>query len=544
MSETYIRTSGVFFWMFQSVLKITGYVKGTDVMSELEELVTRILTIGHMDCEYKKATDTLMEVLASYYRELHHQNDELSDINHALWESKREYERLFMDAPVGYVIVNRSGVIEKANHYSRGIFQSMILYKSKLEHYILDEDHDRFYVFFQQLNGEHKENSFSFKIRTKPVRYIKFLQQFVRSNESHIHLAVIDETELVSYQKKIQYMSDHDALTGVYNRHYYERLIERLNGELIENFGVIFADINGLKMMNDSFGHDFGDELIKRVVEIVKTQLDETMYLSRIGGDEFVIILTETSEAFIKRFVINLEEKLKQVKVKSISLSVAFGFSYKQKKDQTLLTLINLAEDRMYQTKLFAKASGRKSMIDSILAVLHEKKPREKAHSKRVSFLAEHFGKELHLNQTEIHQLKTAGLLHDIGKVAVDDMILDEVSGLDNKEAREIKQHPEMGFRILQASQEFKSIADIVLAHHEFFDGTGYPRQLKGEEIPYLSRILAICDAYDVMTHDGPYLKAVSKEMAMNELNQHKGTQFDPELVEVFIDKLLKKLNE
>ncbi|SFO84861.1 HD-GYP domain-containing protein [Halolactibacillus alkaliphilus] len=513
-------------------------------MSELEKLIERIFTIVHTNSDFKKAKDTLVEVLKSYRIELHHQNDELRDINQVLWETKQEYERLFMDAPVGFLIVNRAGIIEKANHYSHHIFRSLIPYQSELQHFISEKDQERFYSFFQQLNSDHLATSFSFQTRTEPVKNIKFLQKLSRSNETVIHLAVIDETELVTYQKKIQYMSEHDALTGVYNRHYYEQLIERLNNELTEHFGVIFLDINGLKMMNGAFGHDFGDELIKRAVEITKAQLDETMYLSRIGGDEFVIIMTETSEDLMKSFVQNLKEKAKQVKVKDIQLSIAFGFSYKRKEDQTLLKLIHLAEDRMYQNKLYTKSSGRKDIIGGILAVLHEKKPREKEHGERVSFLAEQFGKVLDLNQTDIYRLKTAGLLHDIGKVAVDHTILDKTTRLDTKEKREMKQHPEMGFRILQASQEFKSIADIVLAHHEFFDGTGYPRQLKGEEIPYLSRILAICDTYDAMTKERPYSVAVSKEMAMNELNQHKGTQFDPELVEVFIHKVLKQLNE
>lgn len=519
-------------------------MKGSEVVNDIGKLMERILKKVHQDSDFKAAKETLMEAIAVSHEEIRYQNAALRETNQYLLETKREYERLFMDAPVGFVIVNRAGIIEKANHYSHYIFHSLIPHQSKLQDFISEKDQDRFYSFFQQSNSDHFETSFAFETRTKPVKYIKILQQFVRSNETLIHMAVIDETELVIYQKKIQYMSDHDALTGVYNRHYYEQLIERLNNELTDRFGVIFADINGLKMMNDAFGHDFGDELIKRAVEIIKSQLDETMYLSRIGGDEFVIIMTETSEALMKAFVQNLKEKAKQVKVKDIQLSIAFGFSYKRKENQTLLKLIHLAEDRMYQNKLYTKSSGRKDIIDGILAVLHEKKPREKEHGERVSFLAEQFGKVLNLNQTDIYQLKTAGLLHDIGKVAVDHAILDKTTRLDTEEKREMKQHPEMGFRILQASQEFKSIANIVLAHHEFFDGTGYPRQLKGKEIPYLSRILAICDTYDAMTKERPYSVAVSKEMAINELNQHKGTQFDPELVEIFIDRVLTQLNE
>lgn len=152
------------------------------------------------------------------------------------------------------------------------------------------------------------------------------------------------------------------------------------------------------------------------------------------------------------------------------------------------------------------------------------------------------FGEVLNLNPTSIHHLKTAGLLHDIGKVAVDHTILDKESSLNVMERREMKQHPEMGYRILHASQGFRTIADLVLAHHEYYDGTGYPRGLKGEEIPFLSRILSICDAYDAMTKVRPYSIAKSKEAAIKELQDYKGIQFDPYLVDVFIDKVLTKL--
>ncbi|GEM05475.1 hypothetical protein HMI01_24630 [Halolactibacillus miurensis] len=512
-------------------------------MSELEKLIEQVLEKNSPHKEFEGSKEILIEALSIYHEELCSQNDELSEINQYLEETKLEYERLFMDAPVGYLIVDLTGLIVKANHYSYQLFDSLTPHQSKLQHFIADEDQDRFYFFFQQLKEDQLETSFSFKTRTEPVRYIKFLQQYVRSNETLIHLAMIDETALVTYQKQIKYMSNHDALTGVYNRHYYENLIQQLNEKLTKHFGVIFADINGLKMINDAFGHMFGDELIKKAVELIEHHMDDTMYLARIGGDEFVIILTETTEEQMKKLMLTLKEAQSLITVKDIQLSISFGYAYKRKPSQDLIKLVHLAEDRMYQNKLHTKSSGRKDIIEGILAVLHEKKPREKEHGERVSFLAETFGKVLNLNATEIHQLKTAGLLHDIGKVTVDHTILDKASGLNTNEKREMKQHPEMGYRILQASQEFKDIADIVLYHHEFYDGTGYPRGLKGESIPYLSRILAVCDAYDAMTKPRPYSIPKSKEEASTELKYHKGRQFDAELVDIFISKVLLKVD-
>jgi len=518
-------------------------MKGSEKMSEIEKLIEEVLKKEDPNEDFKDTRETLIEALSIYHEELKFQNDELKETNQYLEEVKLEYERLFMDAPVGYLIVDREGVITKANHYSYQLFDSLVLHQSKLQHMIADEDQDRFYFFFQQLNGNQLETDFSFKTRTKPIRYIKLVQQYVRSNETLIHLAIIDETALVTYQNKIQYMSNHDALTGAYNRHYYEGLIQRLNPTLTQHFGVIFADINGLKLINDAFGHAFGDELIKKTAELIDQYLDDSMHFARIGGDEFVIILTDTTEEQMKQFMLLLQEAQQSISIKDIQLSISFGYAYKRKKKQDLLKLVHLAEDRMYQNKLYTKASGRKDIIEGILAVLHEKKPREKEHGERVGMLAETFGKVLNLNATEIHQLKTAGLLHDIGKVAVDHTILDKASGLNVIEKREMKQHPEMGYRILQASHGFRNIADLVLAHHEYYDGTGYPRGLKGEAIPYLSRILSICDAYDAMTKARPYSVAKSKTEAIIELQDYKGIQFDPCLVDMFIDKVLIKVD-
>lgn len=342
-------------------------------MGEVENLIEEVLKKHDSNEKFKDTRERLIEAISIYHEGLKLKNEELTEINQYLEEAKLEYERLFMDAPVGYLIVDRAGVIYKANYYSYQLFDSLILGQSTLQHMIADEDQGRFHFFFQQLNGDQLETEFSFKTRTNPVRHIKLIQQYVRSNESLIHLAIIDETPIVTYQNKIQYMSNHDALTGVYNRHYYEGLIKRLNPTLRQHFGVIFADINGLKMINDAFGHTVGDELIKKAAELIGKYIDDTMYLARIGGDEFVIILTNTTEEQMKRFMLQFQEAKQAIAIKDIQLSISFGYAYKRKENEDLLKLVHLAEDRMYQNKLHIKASGRQDIIEGILAVLHEK---------------------------------------------------------------------------------------------------------------------------------------------------------------------------
>lgn len=196
----------------------------------------------------------------------------------------------------------------------------------------------------------------------------------------------------------------------------------------------------------------------------------------------------------------------------------------------------------MYRHKVIESNSMRGNIINVILNTLYEKNPREERHSKRVSELCQRIGVAMGLSETEINKLKVSGLLHDIGKIAIEEQVLNKPGRLTDQEWNEIKRHPDIGYRILSSSLEMMEIAQYILFHHERFDGTGYPRGLKREEIPLLSRIIAVADAYDAMTNARTYKKALDKDAAIKELIQNKGTQFDPHIVDVFIEKVLNNV--
>jgi HD-GYP domain-containing protein (c-di-GMP phosphodiesterase class II) len=183
----------------------------------------------------------------------------------------------------------------------------------------------------------------------------------------------------------------------------------------------------------------------------------------------------------------------------------------------------------------YETTSHRSETIKTILQTLHEKNPREEAHSKRVSMICRAMGEALGMGDDELQLLTTISNLHDIGKIAIDERILNKQGKLDEHEWDMIKKHPEIGYRILSASSEYAEVAIDILSHHEYFDGNGYPRGLSGEAIPLRARIIAIVDAFDAMISKRTYRESLTVDQAIQELINGKGTQFDPNLVDLFL---------
>jgi len=193
----------------------------------------------------------------------------------------------------------------------------------------------------------------------------------------------------------------------------------------------------------------------------------------------------------------------------------------------------------MYQNKLSESRSSKSNIVQGLLNTLSAKSSETKEHAMRMTNLAFHFGEELNFSNSELNRLSLLATMHDIGKTTISEEILNKPGSLSEEEWKIVKRHSEQGYKIATASEEFALIADEILTHHEKWDGSGYPNGLKGEEIPYLARNISIVDAYDVMTNERPYSKAISKEEALTEIKECAGSQFDPELAEGFI-KIMK----
>src|SRR6056297_3578978 len=349
-----------------------------------------------------------------------------------------------------------------------------------------------------------------------------------------------DITEKKKRQKEIEYLSFHDHLTGLYNRRFFEEEIKRI--DVVRNLpiSIITLDVNGLKLINDTFGHSKGDEILVKIAQSIKNSIRSDEIAARIGGDEFSIILPKCTDNEAHIITERIKENTDKHSEGGIPFSLAIGFHTKEKPEEEISEVLKKAESKMYTNKLFSEKSKKREIILTMLSTLHEKHLREEEHSIRVSQLAYELGKALKMKDDRLNMLKTAGLLHDIGKIGIDYSIIEKPGRLTEEEYKEIKKHPEIGYRILKTSIEYEDISKLVLYHHEKIDGSGYPKGIKDSEIPLESKIISIVDAFDAMISSRPYkTKMVIKEAAA-ELKRCSGTQFDPTLVEVFTSKVIR----
>ncbi|MGM0652776.1 MAG: sensor domain-containing diguanylate cyclase/phosphohydrolase, partial [Bacillota bacterium] len=294
-------------------------------------------------------------------------------------------------------------------------------------------------------------------------------------------------TDQKKTEEYIRYISFHDQLTGLNNRHYFEHCRKEL--ETIPVISVIVTDINGLKLVNDTYGHEYGDQLIKEYANILKQSFKQGDLIFRWGGDEFIIVLKNTEEARSWELYNRLVKHCGNTYVKDIPLSISVGISSKLK-GENIEKALSEAENMMYNNKIKESKSSKNLIIKTILQALSDISHETKDHTERMSVICQKFGKYLNLSPSELSRLNALIMLHDIGLINIDrDTLLKETS-LTNGEWQKIKKHPEFGYHITRSTEEFASVAEDILAHHERWDGTGYPQGLKGENIPYLARIL------------------------------------------------------
>jgi len=353
-----------------------------------------------------------------------------------------------------------------------------------------------------------------------------------------------DSTEKKKKQDEILYLSYHDQLTGLYNRRYFEEELKRLDTERNLPMTMVMFDVNGLKLINDAFGHQTADQVLQTIAWSLRRECRSDDIIARVGGDEFMLILPKTDEETALVISNRIHQSIKNECVQSIQLSVSFGLETKSTPEVTMTEIFKNAENNMYVNKLVESADTRQGIVDVVIKTMNEKSKPEAEHAQRVSDLCARLGKQLELAQHQVDELKTLGLMHDIGKISIRDETLNKRLPLTVAEWTEIKRHSEIGFKILSSTQEYIPIAEHVLHQHEHWDGSGYPKGLRGADISLQSRIIAVADAYDVMTSDWPYHKAISNREALLELKKNAGTQFDPTLVENFIEILCAEKEE
>lgn len=351
-----------------------------------------------------------------------------------------------------------------------------------------------------------------------------------------------DVSELQHTLNQLDYIGNHDDLTGVYNRYYFQRMLIEMDVDSNYPIAIIVGDINGLKTVNDSLGHSSGDSLLVEVAEKLVQSFRQDSKIFRIGGDEFVIILHNTTRDEIIDSINKIETYNFSFKNQYSNVGISLDFSIKYNNNVNLSELFKRADANMYRKKILLGSSTRDNNLLLLKKILSGKSIETIQHLERTSYLCQLFSKKLHLDHNQSNNLVLLSQLHDIGKTVIPDHILFKPSSLNEDEWAIMKTHSLEGYNILLASPSLMSISNLVLHHHEKYDGTGYPNGLVGKEIPYLSRIMTIIDSYDAMISVRVYKKAMTKEDAIAELNRCSGTQFDPYLCELFIELIHDEL--
>jgi response regulator RpfG family c-di-GMP phosphodiesterase len=291
--------------------------------------------------------------------------------------------------------------------------------------------------------------------------------------------------------------------------------------------------------MNDVFGHVAGDMLIQKTAEVLKKACRNEDIIARVGGDEFIVLLPRTDGADTIKIMERIKSEMSKEKILDIKCSIAVGFDSKVISSQNIEEVIGNAEREMYKEKLLSKKSYSIDTIQSILKTLYGRDPREKVYAERITLLCNIMGKAMGLTLHEQKRLNDVGNIQSIGKIILDEEVLKK-EVLNEKETYQLQQHPVVGYRILNLFDNTLDLANYVYAQHEKWDGTGIPKGLRGEEIPIVSRIMAIMERYVEMLSKNEDNLSLGKELALKEIHDLSGKDFDPKLAELFI-KVMEK---
>lgn len=378
-------------------------------------------------------------------------------------------------------------------------------------------------------------SSLCFTLYTDVFGLFNFMGHYIKTIAFLIiYQSLMSDLILVPYQK-IKYDSIHNADTGLYNHKYFFDTIKEQN---YSNPGIVIADIDGLKLINDTFGYSHGDKLIAAAGEIIRTILPEDSIAAEISGGEFAILIDYAFDDRLNLFNKQMDSKLEEYNEMhpELPLYMTYGFSMSHKKPPDINAVYEEARESLYAKKVLNAKSTRNNLVKILMKTLETKDFTTKEHASRTGELATELGKRLGLSENRISGIELFAEFHDIGKIGISDNILLKPGPLNDDEKLIIQGHSKLGYEIAISSLDLAPISDFILKHHERWDGKGYPIGLSGENIPIECRILAVVDAYDAITNDRPYRKALSNEEAIKELKKNAGTQFDPYVVELFLE--------
>lgn len=516
VNEYYVATQ---FVLFSLVYIVASIIYGINIahMQTLERQLTRV----QEEIVEREAAESKLEIVL-----------------------KRAQSMINNHEAVMLLIEPSSGVIIEANRAATNFYgySKDELLQMKIQDLNQFDPDETERVRLKDIQRGQNYSTFPHRLKNGDTRIVDVYSSQIEYDDHQVLFSIIfDVTRREEIARQNEYMAYHDYLTNLYNRRYYEEEFHRLVETRNLPVGLFMGDVDGFKEYNDSYGHAEGDRVLRRIAADLRTLVGNDGMLARISGDEFAIIVSGKNKQQMRDYL----DKLNHEHVSTLNAhmpdklpTISWGYALQKEASDTLDNLETNAEAFMYNRKYYSHQSSRSKTVDAIMQTLFTKSEREKRHSERVGLLAEEIAKHLHLSNEQVDKIRIAGFLHDIRKIGIDEAILNKAGSLDDDEWAIIKLHPAKSAGILEKTSEYQEISPIVLAHHERFDGHGYPGQLLAEAIPLEARIIAVADTYDAITNNRPYRKALDKEAAIKELKRCAGTQLDPEIVSVFVSML------
>ena len=484
----------------------------------------------------------LIHELKIHQAELEIQNQELKRSQQELSELHQKYVDLYEFAPCGYITLDPKGIIQLINLAGAtilGISRNSLTAHNSFSNYVANGWKTTFREILNDSAKNRERKRADLKLDNE-MATSNWVRMDVQPEQNKIgtvvqwQITLTDITERKQMEEKLEEMSIYDSLTGLYNRNFFEEEMQRLSDRRHNPLGFIICDLDGLKSINDTLGHQFGDQMIVNTADILRRNLRSSDIIARIGGDEFAVLLPQTPqeevEQLIQRLHLSVEESNNAQPDSPVTLSMGYAIGEGSTVDKH--SLYSVADNRMYGEKIQRKESARSSVFRTLTKSMQTRDFYTEGHCDRLLELAASLVRTLEISKDFINDLFLLARFHDLGKLAVPDHILFKQGALNEEEWKQMRQHCEVGHRIASSIPELAPIADFILKHHECWDGRGYPLGLSGVDIPLHCRILSIIDAYDAMTSERPYRNPMTREEALEELKRCSGTQFDPDLLD------------
>lgn len=345
-----------------------------------------------------------------------------------------------------------------------------------------------------------------------------------------------DVTEHKELESQLRYASLHDELTGLHNRSYFEEEMRRIDQSRADSVGLMMFDVDGLKLVNDTMGHHSGDRMLIDTAKILKSCFRGGDMVARVGGDEFAALVNNASETVMLDICARIRHAIEDHNLHNspVPLSLSVGWAVKTNPMITVSSLFSEADNNMYRNKLMHGSRARQMIVQSMIRDLISLDYIRSGHTRRLQQMTLKAGQILRWSDIQLYELRLLSQYHDIGKILISPDLLMKNSHLTPEERTELHKHSEGGYRIAKSIPRLAAISELILKHHEWWDGTGYPLSIHGDEIPLLCRLFNVIEAYEAMTNERPYRKRImTAPQALRELKRGSGSQFDPSMVAV-----------